>query len=357
MLCFTTLIFDVFASIRLAPDEKDLQIALLRQQLRVLERKINKKPRLSRPEKLMLVALSTRLQLQTQHWQQRLHEAVLLVQPETVLKWHRELVRRKWTFRQLNRGGRPRLESDIEALIPRIARENPRMGYDKIHGELLKLGFVVDPMTVKNILRRHRLLPAPQRGKSSWRTFLKHYRQQMLACDFFTVETLHMQTLYVLFFIELGSRRVHLAGCTPNPDGAWVTQQARQLVWQLDETSTPMRFLIHDRDSKFTTNFDQVFVSEGIEFVWTPFRAPKANAIAERWVRSVRHECFDQLLILNQRHLLRVLKEYTTYYNAARPHQGIHQQAPIPFSRPQHGTIHCRDVLGGILHDYYRDAA
>jgi transposase InsO family protein len=131
----------------------------------------------------------------------------------------------------------------------------------------------------------------------------------MLACDFFTVETLHLQTLYVLFLIELGSRRVHLAGCTTHPDNAWVTQQARQLVWQLDEASTPMRFLIHDRDSKFATNFDQVFVSEGIEIVRTPFRTPRANAVAERWVRSVRQECLDHLLILNQRYLIRVLTE------------------------------------------------
>ncbi len=192
LLCLTTLIFDLFVSIRLAPDEKDLQIALLRQQLRVLEHKIKKKPRLSRPEKLMLVALTTRLQKQTQRWQHRLREAVLLVQPETVLKLHRELVRRKWTFRRSNHGGRPKLDCEIEALILQIARENPRMGYDKIQGELLKLGFVVDPTTVKNVLRRHRLMPAPQRGRSSWRTFLKHYRQQMLACDFFTIETLHL---------------------------------------------------------------------------------------------------------------------------------------------------------------------
>ena len=161
----------------------------------------------------------------------------------------------------------------------------------------------------------------------------------------------------MLFFIELASRRVYLAGCTANPDNAWVTQQARQIVWQLDETETPVRFLIHDRDSKFTTSFDQIFVSEGIEIVRTPLRAPKANAVAERWVRSVRHECLDHLLILNQQRLLHVLKEYTTYYNAARPHQGIHRQTPIPFSRPPHGAIRCRDVLGGILHDYYRDAA
>ena len=323
----------------------------------MLERKVKQKPRLSRPEKLILVALTTRLQRQTQRWQERLRDTVLLVQPETVLKWHRELVCRKWTFRRPNHGGRPKLDSEIEALIVQIARENPRMGYDKIQGELLKLGVVVDPTTVKNVVRRHRLLPAPQRGRSSWRTFLNHYRQQMLACDFFTVETLHLQTLYVLFFIELGSRRVHLAGCTTHPDTVWVTQQARQLVWQLDESSIPMCFLIHDRDSKFTTGFDQVFVSEGIDIVRTPFRAPRANAVAERWVRSVRQECLDHLLILNQRHLIRVLKEYIDYYNVSRPHQGLDQQVPIPRPRSPQGVIRCRDVLGGVLHDYYRDAA
>ena len=356
--CFVTLVLDVFASVRVAPNEKDLQIALLRQQLRILERKSKTKPRLSRPEKLMLVTFATRLKAQTQRFHEALGEALLLVQPDTLLKWHRQLVRRKWTFQHPHRGGRPRLERDVEALIVRIARENPRMGYDKIQGELLKLGFKVHPSTVKNVLRRHGLLPAPQRGRSSWRTFLKHYRQQMLACDFFTVETLRLETLYVLFFIELGSRRVHLAGCTTNPDRAWVTQQARQLVWHLgDEAQTSMRFLIHDRDSKFAGSFDQVFVSEGFEIVRTPFRAPKANAVAERWVRSVRQECLDQLLILNQRHLARVLKEYAHYYNTARPHQGLAQQTPIPLSRSRRGTIHCRDVLGGILHDYYRDAA
>lgn len=357
LLCSLALIFDVLSACRVAPDEKDLQIALLRQQLRVLERKAKTKPRLSRPEKLMLVTLTTRLQAQTKRWPQRLREAVWLVQPETVLKGHWELVRRKWTFQRANRGGRPRLNQDLEALILQIARENPRMGYEKIQGELFKLGFVLDPTTVRNVLRHHRVLPVPQRAKSSWRTFLKHYRHQMLACDFFTVETLRLQTLYVLFFIELGSRRVHLAGCTTKSDNTWVTQQARQLVWTLNESRTALRFLIHDRDRKFATHFNQVFVSEGMEIVRTPFRTPKATAIAERWVRSVRHECLDHLLILNQRHLTRVVEEYTHYYNAARPHQGLAQQAPIPLPRSSQGVIRCRDVLGGMLRDYYRDAA
>ncbi len=358
LFCFVTLVLDVFVSVRVAPTEKDLQIALLRQQLRILERKSKAKPRLSPSERLMLVTLAARLKAQTQRFHEALGEALLLVQPDTLLKWHRQLVRRKWTFKHSHRGGRPRVERDVEALIVRIARENPRMGYDKIQGELLKLGLKIHPSTVQNVLRRHGLLPSPQRGRSSWRTFLKHYRQQLLACDFFTVETLHLETLYVLFFIELGSRRVHLAGCTTNPDRIWVTQQARQLVWHLnDETQTSVRFLIRDRDSKFAGSFDQIFVSEGFEIVRTPFRAPKANAVAERWVRSVRQECLDQLIILNQRHLARVLKEYVQYYNTARPHQGLGQQTPIPLSRSRRGTIHCRDVLGGILHDYYRDAA
>jgi transposase InsO family protein len=231
------------------------------------------------------------------------------------------------------------------------------MGYDKIQGELLKLGYSLDPGTIKNVLRRHRLLPAPQRGRSSWRIFLNHYRHQMLACDFFTIETLRLETLYVLFFIELGSRRVHFAGCTASPDSVWVTQQARQLVWHLADEGHPTHFLIHDRDTKFPASFDTVFVSEGIDIIRTPFRTPKANAVAERWVRSVRQECLDHLLILNQRHLTRVLTEYTTYYNFARPHQGLEQQAPIPYSCTGRGEIHCRDVLGGILHDYYREAA
>lgn len=176
LLCLATLVLDVLATRGILPDEKDLQITLLRQQLRVLERKTRAKPRLSRPEKLMLVALAAQLKRRSQRFHDRLREAVLLVKPDTVLKWHRDLVRRKWTFKPGNGGGRPRIEPEVEALIIRLARENPRMGYDKIHGELLKLGYALDPTTVRNVLRRHHVLPAPRRGGSSWRTFLNHYR-------------------------------------------------------------------------------------------------------------------------------------------------------------------------------------
>lgn len=218
----------------------------------------------------------------------------------------------------------------------------------------MKLGYEIGISTIRAVLKRHHISPAPERDRthSSWRTFLNHYRTQMLACDFFTVETVFLKTVYVLFFIDLSTRKVYLAGCTRHPNSAWVTQQARQLTWQLQEQNSHTRFLIHDRDTKFTAPFDTVFTSEGVEVVLTPYRAPNANAFAERWIRSVRHECLDQLLIFNEAHLRRVLTEYVDYYNRARPHQGLHQQAPIPFQRkPVHGLIYRREVLGGILHD------
>jgi transposase InsO family protein len=203
----------------------------------------------------------------------------------------------------------------------RLAKENPRWGYDKIQGELLKLGHRVGATSVRNILKKHRITPVSQRSTGSWRSLLKHYQDQIRACDFFTVETIWLKTIYVLFFIELGTRRIHLAGCTANPNKIWVTQQARQLVWNFEDSDWDrMTFLIHDNDTKFTASFDNVFSSEGIEILHTPYQAPKANAFAERWVRSVREECLDHILVLNESHLHRVLKEYTDYYNYVRPH-------------------------------------
>ncbi len=245
-------------------------------------------------------------------------------------------------------------------LIKRLAEENPSWGYSKIHGELLKLGYSIGRSTVRDILKRHGVPPAPQRTKqgSSWRTFLSHYADQMLACDFFTVETAWLKTLYVLFFIEVGTRRVYFAGCSAHPTAEWVTQQARQISWTLRDEQQPIRFLIRDRDTKFTAAFDRVFSSEGIEIVRTPYRTPQANGFAERWIRSVREECLDRLLILNEAHLRRVMREYIDYYNKARPHQGIEQRCPIPITRqPREGPVKRRDVLGGIVHDYHRDAA
>ena len=187
---------------------------------------------------------------------------------------------------------------------------------------------------------------------------MTHYKDQILACDFFTIETLFLKTLYVLFFIDLATRQVYFAGCTEHPTKTWVTQQARQMVWQLDDHATPMRFLIHDRDTKFTQSFDTVFRSEKLKIIRTPYRAQNANAFAERWVRTVREECLDKLIIINQQHLRQVMLEYISYYNSARPHQGIDQHIPVPQNTAvaDSGSIVCYDVLGGIIHEYQRAA-
>lgn len=341
---------------RLSEREKDLEILLLRQQVSILLRNRDQTVRATPVEKLTLAIFTARLKEITHRSSSQLREFIRLFQPETVLHWHRELVRRKWTYPHKGRGGRPRLSQEVEDLMVRMANENPRWGYGKIQGELLKLGYTVSESAVRDILKRHHLQPALRRnGSESWRLLMAHYKEQILACDFFTVDTLWLKRLYVLFFIELGTRQVHLAGITANPDASWVTQQARQVMWELENRKTTPRFLIHDRDSKFTQAFDTVFQSEGIHIIHTPFKTPNANAFAERWVRTVREECLDELLILNEPHLRRVLNTYHDYYNEARPHQGLKQQTPIPRKQPNNtGVIQNREVLGGIIHDYYR---
>lgn len=332
----------------------------MRQQLRILQRHHPTAPRLSRCEKLGLAVLVTKFTGLGRGAKTKLNQILLLFKPETVLKWHRDLVRRKWSFDNRPKSGRPTTDAELQALLLRLAQENQSWGYSKVHGELLKLGYTIGRSTVRDILKRQHIEPAPERTKNAghWSTLLSHYGQQILACDFFTVETAWLQTLQALFFIELDSRRVHFAGCTEHPTAEWVAQQARQLTWTLQDEHKGMRLLIHDRDAKFPVSFDNVFAAEGIEILRTPYRTPTANAFAERWVRSVREEVLDKLLIVNQAHLHRVMTEYTNYFNRARPHQGIEQRCPIPIERGRRvGAVQRRDVLGGIIHDYDRDAA
>ena len=217
----------------------------------------------------------------------------------------------------------------------------------------------VSATTVRTWLRAAGLGPAGTRGGMTWREFLRAHRRSMLAVDFFTVETIWLQRLYVLFFIELGSRRVHVAGCTPNPSAPWVTQQARQLTWTLAERPESFRFLIRDRDQKFTDSFDEVFRSDGIEIIRTPFRAPQANGVAERFVRTVRSECLDWLLILNDQHLERVLDVFVEHYNGHRPHRALALTPPRPTRPPVapatewgEARVQRRDRLGGVVHEY-----
>ncbi len=353
-----TFLVDLVSVGRRTDRDKDLQILLLQHQVRLLQRQ-RPPPRLTRWEQLTLAALTSKLADLTAGPRSRQDHCVLLFKPNTVLKWHRELVRRKWTARRRNPGGRPAITTEVEQLLLRLARENPRWGYGRLQGELRKLGHRLGRSTVRDVLQRHRVPPAPTRRRpSTWRSFLCRHQDALLACDFFTVETLFLQTVFVLFFIELGTRRVHLAGCTTAPDAAWVTQQARQLSWTLQDGEVTARYLLHDRDGKFAPGFDAVFRSEGVEVVRTPYRAPTANAIAERWVGSVRRECLDHLLLVNERHLRRVLTAYVAYYNQARPHQGLEQRTPLPPTEPAgQGAIRRRERLGSLLREYYREAA
>jgi len=353
-------VVDLIVGARRAEDAKDLEIALLRHQLRLLQRRSPGRPHLSRWEKLTFAVLAAKLSQLTTGAQVRLAGAVLLVQPATVLQWHRELVRRKWTYQRRQASGRPPIAAEVEALTLHLAKENPCWGYGRLQGELKKLGHALGRSTVRAILKRRHVPPAPLRGQrgSTWRQFLAQHRDAVLACDFFTVETLFLKTLYVLFFLEIGTRRVHLAGCTAHPTAAWVTQQARQLSWTIQERAQPVRFLIRDRDAKFPPGFDTVFAAEGIATVRTPYRAPNANAYAERWVRSAREECLDLMLVAGEAHPRRVLAEYVAFYNEARPHQGLEQRCPVALPTPvRDGPVRRRDRLGGLLHDYYREAA
>jgi transposase InsO family protein len=243
--------------------------------------------------------------------------------------------------------------------VLQLARENPRWGHRRICGELGKLGFRVSPTSIRCLLARARLDPAPRRAGPSWREFLHAQAASIVACDFFTVESVFLRRYYALFFIAHSSRRVWLAGCTSNPSGAWVTQQARNLG--LDFSTHGVRFLIRDRDSKYSGPFDEVFRSEGIRIVKTPVRSLRANAIAERFVRTVRAECLDWLLILNRRQLERVQRVYVDHYNRQRPHRAFDLRTPEPDERPERSSrndeIHRRDRLGGLIHEYYRTAA
>ena len=354
-----TFLVDLVLGLRWRDRDKDLQILVLRHQVRLLQRQRPRPPRLTRGEKLTLAVLAAALARLTAGPRCQLDRYLLLFKPDTILRWHRELVRRKWTYRRANPGGRPAISGEVEALILRLARENARWGRRRIQGELGKLGHAVSASAVRAALRRHRVPPAPQRQHATtWRAFIQHHRDQLLACDFFTIETLFLKTLHVLFFLEVGTRRVHLAGCTAHPTAAWVTQQARQFAWMRQEADAPPWFLIRDRDAKFPPSFDTVFAAEGVEVIRTPYRTPIANAYAERWVESVRAECLDHLLIVNEAHLRHVLTRYVAHYNKARPHRGLDQRTPIPHAPGATcGPVRRRNVLGGLIHEYDREAA
>ncbi len=331
-----------------ADREVEIEVIVLRHQVKVLSRKAGR-PKLRRIDKAFLAACSR--VLPKHRW------GSFIVAPSMLLRWHRELVRRKWTYKQ-KRVGRPPINPKLVDLICLMARENPRWGYMRIKGECAKLGIGVSATTVKKVLRAAGLDPAPRRDGPTWVEFLRAQAEGILACDFFTVETAFLRTLYVLFFIEVGTRRLHLTASTRNPDGVFCAQQARNLTMagELEH----VRFLIRDRDAKYILAFDTVFASEGVRVIKTPVRAPRANAFAERFVRTVRGEVLDLTLILGRRHLDRVLREFARHYNEQRPHRGIGLHTPSGPEAPTTGIvpdIHRIDVLGGLIHEYEAVAA
>jgi putative transposase len=324
---------------------KELEILVLRHELAIMRRQ-GSRPRLTRADRALLASLSR--SLPRPDW------AVFPIRPETLLRWHRQLIARRWTYSHRT-PGRPRLERSLRALILRLARENPHWGYKRIVGELKGLGIPVSATSVRKVLLEAGLEPAPQRTHSSWRAFLRAQAASALACDFLTVDTVLLQRVYVLFFISLATRRIEYLACSSNPDGRWVTQQARNLVMELG-VEQPLRVLVHDRDTKFTHAFDEVFRTEGIKVIRTPVQAPNANAFAERWVRTARADCLDRILILGRRHLEQVLRVYRRHYNEHRPHRALqllppNGRDPTPLkTRP--GCLHRRDLLGGLIHEY-----
>jgi putative transposase len=323
---------------------------VLRHELSILRRQA-RRPQLTERDRLVLAALSRVMP-------RRLWSA-FHVTPETLLRWHRRIVARNWTYSR-RRPGRPPLDQQVRQLILRLARENSHWGYVRIVGELRKLGIDVSATLVRNVLRREGLPPAPRRGQMDWRSFLRQHGNTILACDLFTVDTVWLRRLYVLFFISIRTRRVEYVACTSNPDTAWMTQQARNLLMDLDDASQRPRFLIHDRDTKFSRAFDAIFRSEGVEIVRTPIRAPNAHAYAERWVGSIRRECLDRLLIFGRRQLEHVVRVYIRHFNQQRPHRALDLRPPDHRSRTDPppaeilytAQVRRRDLLGGLLHEY-----
>jgi transposase InsO family protein len=329
-------------------DKRDAEILALRHQILVLQRQVNR-PRFTDTDRTILAVLSTVVA------RSRLPQIMLIVQPKTVIGWHRRLVARHWTYPPITRRGRPPTLAEIRRLAIGLATENPTWGYRRIHGELARLGHTIAASTVWTILRAAGIDPTPGRTGPTWAQFIRTQAKDVLATDFACVDTATLRRFHVLFFIEIATRRVQLGGITTNPTGPWTTQAARNFTTNIDRQ---FRFVIHDGAGQYARSFDGVFEAEGITAITTPPRAPMANAYAERWVRTLRHELLDRTIIWNERQLRALLVDYIDHYNQHRPHRSLDQAAPdtANVAAILNATILRRARCGGLINEY-RQAA
>ena len=330
---------------------KTAEILILRHQLTVLQRHQARRPKLTWADRALLATLASVIP------RARRRGLRLLVTPDTILRWHREIIRRRWAARSMRgKTGRPATRRNIQALVLRLARENPGWGYRRIHGELAGLGVKVAASTVWEILKKAGIDPAPRRTGPTWSQFLRSQADAILACDFFTVDLLDGTHAHVLAVIEHASRRIRILGVTLHPAGEWTAQQARNLLMDLDEQTHRVKFMIRDRGSNFTATFDAVLADAGVRTMLCNVRTPRMNAIAERWIGGCRREVLDRTLIWNQAHLRQILRQYETHHNLHRPHRALDAAAPLkPLPEPVDlGQYRVRRQarVGGLINEY-----
>ncbi|MEU9247524.1 integrase core domain-containing protein [Streptomyces sp. NPDC048385] len=331
---------------------KDAELLVLRHENAVLRRQLPAPVRYEPADRLWFAALSSLIP--RRRWAQ-----VFPVTPATLLAWHRRLIARKWDFsKRRTRSGRPSTARAVKALVVRLAKENPRWGCRRIQGELARLGHLVGPTTVWEILTAAGIDPAPRRSGPTWREFLTAQAEGIIACDFLHIDLVDLRRVYTLVFLEHGTRRLHIAGVTAHPTGAWTVQQARNLAVELGMRVEALRFLLCDRDGKYTESFDAVFAADSIEVVRTAPRAPRMNAHCERVIGTLRREALDHLLIWNETHARQVLDAYARHYNGHRPHQArgqlppLAREHPAPLTAPTARRLLRTRVLGGVINEY-----
>jgi putative transposase len=330
---------------------KSAEILLLRHQLAVLQRRQPRRLDLDWADRALLATLLGLIP------KARRHRLRLLVTPDTILRWHRDIVRRRWAAKpRRGRTGRPVTRRNIRALVLRLARENPDGGYRRIHGELAGLGVKVAAPAVREILKKAGIDPAPRRTGPGWPLFLRSQAEAILACDFFTADLLDGTQVYVLAVIEHATRRIRVLGVTSHPTGKWTSQQARNLLMDLGEQAQRVKFMIRDRGPDFTAAFDAVLAGAGIRTVPCNIRTPRMNATAERWIGGCRRELLDRTLIWNQDHLRRILRQYETHHNRHRPHRPLNSAAPLkPLPEPvdlEQYRVRRHARVGGMINEY-----